>query len=264
MFSSFFAGFTHIGLNEIGIIFAVLVMDASLSGDNSIAINGLVMDLPEKSRGKAIYLGMVFAAILRVIALGLAAFIMRNPWVQILGGLYLIKLCVDHFRKEEEDAERGRKKYESMIHVLIAVGFLDLSLSLDNVVAVVAMSQNFAVVVLGVLASIIMLAVASQIVRKVMARYPSLEPASYIILAFLGLSMLAGHGSEFLVWAGAELSKHRDAITQLTYKLSDKGEIIGVGSIIVLAIAFGEYRRIKSRRELKNSPQDTATSTVVV
>lgn len=261
----FLADFSHLGIKDLGILFAVIIMDAALSGDNSIAINALAMDLPEKLRNKTIWIGMVLAAVLRLVALGCAAFIMTNPWVQILGGLYLIKLCVGHFRKEEADDKSGHKSRKSFISVLIAIGFLDLSLSLDNVIAVVAMSQNLAVIVLGVLLSIAMLAVATQVVRKIMGRYPSLEPAAYIILAFLGVTMIADHGAEFVLWSGefmhmlsGKIAGAHDTIAKLQFKIGDVGEIAGVAAIIATAIVMAEIdkrrKHVKHQKTVQASP----------
>jgi YkoY family integral membrane protein len=262
---TFFNELGHLGLPDIGIIFAILIMDAALSGDNSIAINALAMDLPEKLRNKTIWIGMVLAGILRLVALGFATFIITNPWVQILGGLYLIKLCIDHFRKEKNDEESGRKSRKSFIAVLVAIGFLDLSLSLDNVIAVVALSQNFAVIVIGVLASIAMLAVATQLVRKIMRRYPSLEPAAYIILAFLGVIMIAEHGAEFVIWTGGLMNKlgifisnYHDSIIKFSFKLGNVEEIIFVAAIIITAIVIEEID--KKRKRVKHHKKNSDVS----
>jgi len=228
-------------------VLAILAMDAALSGDNSIAINALVLDLPEKMRNRAVWFGMVLAALFRLVALAFATFIIRNPWVQILGGLYLIKLCVDHFRDEEE-LQHGHRPKKHFLGVLFAIGFLDLSLSLDNVVAVVAASTNIAVIVLGVMASIAMLAVATQIVRKIINRYPSLETAGYLILAFLGVIMLAEHSSEFIFWLGSKVgfigeftTRFPGLIQAFHFHVGDVFEILGVALIIFGSIAKEEW-----------------------
>jgi YkoY family integral membrane protein len=235
-------------------VLAILAMDAALSGDNSIAINAMVLDLPEKMRNKAVWIGMVLAALFRLLALTLAAFIIRNPWVQIVGGLYLIKLCVDHFRDEEE-LQHGHRPKKHFLSVLLAIGFLDLSLSLDNVVAVVAASTNMAVIVIGVFASIAMLAVATQIVRKIINRYPSLETAGYLILAFLGVIMLAEHSSEFIFWLGSKVgfigeftTLHAGLVEAFHFHVGDAFEILGVALIIFGSIAKEEWvlRKIRS------------------
>jgi len=235
--NEFVVGLGNIGVQGIGVIFAILIMDAALSGDNSIAINALVMDLPAKMRSKAIWFGMVLAAVLRVVALGFAAFIARNPWVQVLGAAYLFYLCWGHFSKGEENEDGTSKpKTASLIKVLISIGFLDLSLSTDNIIAVVAMSQNIAIIVIGVLASIVMLAIAAQVVRKVMSKFPALEDAAYIILAFLGLMMLAEHGAETLVWVGDKIGVSLAVFKPYHFNLGEVGEIIGV--IVIIAGAM--------------------------
>lgn len=240
--------FLHIGIKEIGLIMGIIVMDAALSGDNSIAISALAMNLPEKIRSKAVWYGMVLAAVLRLIALSLANFIMTNPWVQILGGLYLIKLCWDHFRKED-DGEEAKPK-SSFIAVLIGIGLLDISLSLDNVIAVVAMTSNLAVIFIGVMISIAMLAVATKLTQAVMKRYESLEPAAYIILAFLGVVMLVEHTSDFLIWAQQKLNGAHGFIEKAKFDVGDVWEIVGVGFIVFTAIIIDEFAKRKAKKKL--------------
>lgn len=246
-------GFAHLGIADFGIIIAILVMDMAMSGDNALAINAMVMHLPEKIRGKAIWFGMLLAAGLRVVALALANFIMANPWVKILGALYLIKLCYGHFSSETEEEAGVPKLGGSFLGALIAIGFLDLSLSLDNVVAVVAMSQNLAIIVTGVLSSIALLAIAAQVIRRIMTRYPDLEGAAYVILGYLGVTMLADHWSEFMFWFAQKIGDWHNVIASLHYHMSDRGEMACVGLIILSAVVRGEIRRYRSG-QLKVAP----------
>jgi len=257
----FVTGLQHIGVKEIGLIFAILIMDAALSGDNSIAINALAMDFPEKVRSKIIWLGLGMAAVLRVVALAFAAFIASNPWVQVVGAFYLFYLVWGHFTKSDEDGSEGTRKQRSFLGVLVSIGFLDLSLSTDNIIAVVAMSQNLAVIVIGVLASILMLAVAAQMVRIFMAKYPSLEGAAYIILAFLGVMMLAEHGAETIVWFGDKIALAKGTIAALHYSIGEIGEISGVAAIIIGTIVRDEVnkrRQAKSNQTVQANGRSTA------
>lgn len=237
-------GFYHIGWKEMGIIFAILVMDAALSADNSVAINALAKNVTEKLRNQVIWWGMAVAAVLRIVALAFASFIIANPWVQILGGAYLCYLVYGHFfSKDEGEDENHVKTYKSFWGVLFGIGLLDLSLSTDNVIAVVAMSQNFAVIVIGVLASIAMLAVASQVVRVLMEKIPSLEGAAYFILLFLAIIMFCGHTAETIVWLGQKcnlsfITANTDTILQYKYHVGDILEIIGVSIILACAVLY--------------------------
>ena len=237
-----------IGLKEVGVILSILIMDAVFSADNSLAINAMVLDLPPHMRKKAMYLGMTVAALLRLVALACVAYIMANPWTQILGGLYLIKLCWDHFRKEAEEAGAKKKHYASFASVLFAIGMLDLSLSLDNVIAVVAMSPNLAVIWIGVLASIALLVIAAVLVQGVLKRYPTLEPAAYLILAFLGMSMIAHHFTAFVFWVQESIVTWHDVIAHMHYEVGETTQMVVIAGIITTAIVVGEFDRRKKRR----------------
>jgi YjbE family integral membrane protein len=241
----FFQHFGPIGIKELGVLASIVVMDAALSGDNSIAISAMCAHLHDNIRQKAIYLGMVFAGLLRFVALGLAGFIISNPWVQILGALFLIHLCVKHFR-EESDADEGFvHKQKGFFATLISIGFLDMSLSLDNVVAITSMTSNFSVIFIGVALSIAMLAVATKVTQYLMGKFPSIQDAAYVILAFLGLNMLAAKGSEFLIWLGEFLTKHHTSISTYKVDIGEVGTIVGVGIILGMAIIFDSMKKKK-------------------
>ena len=237
-------GFSHIGLKDLWIILAILVMDAALSADNSVAINALALNVNEKLRKSVIWAGLGLAAVLRVVALAFAAFIIANPWVQVIGGAYLCYLFYGHFFSASDDDEDGVKAKSSNFWVVLAgIGFLDLSLSTDNVIAVVAMSQNFAIIFCGVIASIFILAIASQVVLVIMEKVPSLESAAYVILLFLALIMFAGHTAETVVWIGqkchfAAITNASEAILKYKYNVGDMLEILGVGIIITCAVVW--------------------------
>lgn len=234
-FSLIGSEFAHIGSKEIGLIFAIIIMDAALSGDNSIAISAMAQNLPEAQRNKAVWIGMSLAAVLRLIALSLAGFIMSNPWVQVLGGAYLGYLCIAHFVKE--DGEDNHRPKSTLIGVLLAIGILDLSLSFDNVVAVVAMTKNMAVIFLGVMISIAMLAVATKATQYFMKKFPSLESAGYLILGLLSVVMLLDHTGEFIGWAYIKLgSTAPEWCEKITFHIGEVPEIIGVGLIVAGSI----------------------------
>lgn len=237
MLTNLLSQFHPIGFEAIGLIFSIVIMDAALSGDNSIAITALANRMGEKHRQNCIYLGMVLAGILRFVALFFVAFIIKSPWVQILGALYLIKLCVGHFMEVEDEKIDGDKTLNKagFFSTLIAIGILDLSLSLDNVIAITAMTTNLTVIFIGVAISIAMLAVATKVTQWAMSRFPGIQDAAYVILGFLGLNMICQHGSEFLIWVGALIHKHHVFLE--TFKL-DIGDL---GEIIVVALILGSY-----------------------
>ncbi|MBI5003495.1 hypothetical protein HZC00_00160 [Candidatus Kaiserbacteria bacterium] len=242
--AQFGSDFSRLSAADLSLILGVVALDAALSGDNSVAINALAMGVPERRRNMAIWLGLVFAAVLRVVALMCAALILRHPSIQFFGAWYLIYLCLNHFRSTDEE-EADAKKHGSLVGALIAIGILDLSLSLDNVVAVAAMSQNLAIIVIGVLISIAMLAVATKLVQMVMRTFPSLERAGFLILGFLGAMMLAEHGTEGL----EEINRWVAQIPAWKIELGQTFEIVGVAFLIGAAIVHDMIRR---RRNAKN------------
>lgn len=249
MFDSFISQLTSIGAAEIGILMSIIVMDAALSGDNSIAITAMTKHLPDKTRQKAIYIGMVLAALLRFVALFFTAFIIKNPWVQMLGAGYLIWLCVSHFRNQADEEEGFAHRNKGFVATLVAIGFLDLSLSLDNVIAITAMTKNMAVIIIGVALSIAMLAVATKVTAWLMKRYPSIQDAAYVILGFLGITMFLGHTGEFLTWLNSILSRHTESLHHFKIEIGEIGEIIGVAIILGFALLKDTFWKNSENKE---------------
>jgi predicted tellurium resistance membrane protein TerC len=88
-------------LHTTGTILALALLEAVLSADNAVAVAALVQDLEHAElRSKALNWGLVAALVLRVLVILLAAWVVRYPQVQLLGGLYLLWLALRHFQQQ--------------------------------------------------------------------------------------------------------------------------------------------------------------------
>jgi tellurite resistance protein TerC len=153
------------------------------------------------------YLGMQQAAALKVGLLGaylgrglmlvMAAWVIANPFLKILGAAYLIKLAFENLAKVSEveagDGKKGKFKPQAgptFWVVVLNVEMADLAFSLDNVVAAVALSDQLWVAMVGVALGIIIMRFAATIFTRLIKWEPILEQAAYIIVFIIGLELL--------------------------------------------------------------------------
>ena len=218
------------------IIVQVIFLEGILSIDNAAVLGALVSVLPPKEmvpwpgplkflgppvhrilggqRAAALKVGLLGAYLGRGLMLVMANFVIHNHYLKILGAAYLIKLAFENLGESEsgeEDQVRTKKvEGKGFWSVVIAVELADLAFSLDNVVAVVALSDNLYIVMFGVAIGIITMRFAAGIFTWMILREPILKPAAYLVVFNIGTELLLdeflgiefGAGLKFTISAG--------------------------------------------------------------
>jgi tellurite resistance protein TerC len=225
-----------IDLNLLYIIVQVIFLEGILSIDNAAVLGAMVSVLPQKDmipwpgplkflgpivhrilggqRYAALKVGLLGAYIGRGLMLVLANFVIHNPYLKILGAGYLIKLAFENLGEPEagEDDQIRTKRIEgkNFWSVVIAVELADLAFSLDNVVAVVALSNNLYVVMFGVFIGILTMRFAASIFTLMILKEPILKSAAYLVVFNIGAELLLDEffgievnaGLKFMISAG--------------------------------------------------------------
>lgn len=213
---------THSLVGVITIIIQLIFLEGVLSIDNAAVLGAMVSVLPTDQpvpypkvlRGLQRFTNRVFgmqqSAALKVGLLGayvgrgtmllLATWVIENPFLKILGAAYLVKLAFEHLAQadeagEEKSARRHRVAGAAFWLVVLNVELADLAFSLDNVVAAVALSDQFWVVMLGVALGILTMRFAAGIFTWLIKREPILATAAYIVVFNIGVELLL---AEFL------------------------------------------------------------------
>ena len=193
------------------IIFNLIIIESLLSVDNAAVLATMVLDLPKEQRGRALKYGILGAYVFRGICLLLAAWIIKIWWLKPLGGLYLLWLAVDYFRKKNtpSSADDALNKEENPIYkwtfgrlgpfwaTVVLIEIMDLAFSIDNVLAVVAYTENIYLIWIGVFIGILAMRFVAQGFVKLMERFPFLETSAFIVIAVLGLKLTASVFSHF-------------------------------------------------------------------
>ena len=183
-------------LSGLPVIASLVIIEGLLSVDNVLGIVALAKELPEHQQKKAIRLGLVGAYVFRVMALLVAAWLIANTWIRWLGAGYLIWLMCSHLTRHDSRETGGTAKVVSatLIGALFQIGLMDLSLSMDNVIAAVGLAPKDPLtqvpvmwpIYTGVLIAILALQAIAPHALKLLRKYPVLEPTAFILIGFVG------------------------------------------------------------------------------
>lgn len=197
MFTDFalFADFASTLKEGLPVILGLIMIEGLLSVDNALAIAAMASHLDEKRRKVAMNIGYAGAYGFRILALIFAAQIVGITWVMFLGALYLIWLMCGHFASLKEvgaeEGEAANVHHRTFAGTVTMIALMDLSLSVDNVVAAVGLSRDkMMYVYIGVTIGIITLRLVAGIAVKMIEKYPILEHAAFVLIGFVGCLLL--------------------------------------------------------------------------
>ncbi len=178
-------------LGAVPIILSLILIEGLLSVDNALAIAAMANHLPEGQKRKALRWGIVGAYAFRGLAMACAAYIIANPWLKIIGAAYLIYLTCAHFTQAADDEEKDASGQVPLAAkgfwaTVASIELMDLSLSVDNVVAAVAMSPKLWVVCLGVFIGILALRFVAGYCLNLLEKYPVLEHTAFLLIGYVG------------------------------------------------------------------------------
>jgi len=177
-------------VEAIPIIISLIIIEGLLSVDNALAIAAMANHLPEHQKRKALRWGIIGAYAFRGLAMLGAAYIIANPWLKIMGAAYLVYLMCAHFTntaaEEKHNATPVNAASRGFLATVAAIELMDLSLSVDNVVAAVAMSPKLWIVCLGVFIGILALRFVAGACLKLLEKYPILEHVAFLLIGYVG------------------------------------------------------------------------------
>ena len=188
----------------------VILADILLSGDNAIIIGMAAAGLSEKFRKRVIFWGLALAAVFRIIFAAAASFLIQIPGILIFGGLLLAFVCWRFFKEirhagtktdpaMKTDLSGKLTEKQQFSQALFTIAVADISMSLDNVVAVAAIArEDTALLVFGLVLAIVLMAFFATFIMRVMTKFPWLSWVGLIFLVYLTIKMLVDGWLELL------------------------------------------------------------------
>ena len=214
-------------LAGLSVIAGLVVLEGLLSVDNVLGIAALANELPGPQQRKAIRIGLFLAYLFRVLALFVAGWLATNTWVRWLGAGYLIWLMSSHLTRghahdvgavlvdddpgnDAAPVHRGAPRTYRV--VLLQIGLMDLSLSIDNVIAAVGLAPKdpsgdpvMWPIYTGVLIAILALQQIAPHAVNLLKKYPILEPTAFVLIGYVGAILIGEEAFHLITGAPIHL-----------------------------------------------------------
>jgi YjbE family integral membrane protein len=189
----------------------VIAIDLVLAGDNAIVIGLAAAGLPSEQRKKAILIGVLAATVLRILFAAVTVKLLAIVGLLLAGGILLLWVCWKMWRElrtshadEEEATEAlsnsdlnsdrtvaGRAPRKTLMQAAIQIVVADVSMSLDNVLAVAgAARDHFSVLIIGLVLSIALMGLAASFIAKLLHRHRWIAYVGLLIILYVALDMV--------------------------------------------------------------------------
>lgn len=198
---------------DLSALIQVIFVDLIFAADNAVVVALAAAGLPLEQRKKAILIGILAAAILRIVFSIMTVQLLKVPGLLIFGGLLLLwvawklytELREGNLQLPDDDAnEVDVKQPKTLMAATIQIIVADVSMSLDNVLAVAGIARhNLTILVFGLALSVVLMGVAATFIARIMGRYPWIGWVGLILIIYIAFKMLWDGAQPFIQPAAA-------------------------------------------------------------
>ena len=168
----------------------IIFVNILLSGDNAVVIALACRNLGQRQRRLGIFWGVLGAIVLRIVLTFFAMSLLAYPWLKLIGGALLLWIGVKLIT-QDDGGEHKVKASDRLMTAVWTIIVADLIMSLDNVVGVAAAAKGDGLlIVFGLVTSIPIVIVGSQIIMRLIARFPVLVLAGGGLLGYIAGEMV--------------------------------------------------------------------------
>ena len=181
----------------------VLMIDLVLAGDNAIVVGALAAGLPPEQRRKVIVIGVLAALVLRILFALIVTQLMQIIGLILVGGLLLLWVAWKMWRDlrhagespgSEEivgDEHSGLRPAKSFAGAVWAVAVADVSMSLDNVLAVAGAARDHpGILIVGLIFAVALMGVAANIIARYIERYRWIAYVGLVVILYVAVKMI--------------------------------------------------------------------------
>ena len=201
--------------SDLAALLQVILIDLALAGDNAVAVGLAAAALPHEQQRRAIFWGVVLALVLRIVFAGITIQLLAIPGLLFVGGLLLFwvawrmwsdlkahepvmvgdPVAGEHVAEAVASGGQTPKTFASALFTIIIA---DVSMSLDNVLAVAAVSKHSPyVMAFGLVLSVILMGLAASVIARIINKHRWIAVLGIVIIVFAGTRMLWEDGHNF-------------------------------------------------------------------
>lgn len=199
--------------SELSALAQVILVDLVLAGDNAIVVGMVAAGLPEQSRKRVIFFGIVAATVMRVMFAAVTVQLLQIVGLVFAGGLLLLWVSwklwreLEHMRKhgrleEDESLEQPRQELrknskKTVRQAAVQIVVADLSMSLDNVLAVAGVARDHVwVLVVGLILSVVFMGLAATLIARLLERHHWIAYLGLAVIFYVAISMIVEGAGE--------------------------------------------------------------------
>jgi YjbE family integral membrane protein len=213
-------------------ILQIIWIDLLLSGDNAVVIALACRSLPPNVRTWGIVLGAGVAILLRIVFAAVISHLLAVPFLKVVGGLLLLWIAVK-LAKGEEAEEKDIAASDKLYKAVWTIAIADAVMSLDNVVAIAAVSKGDPWLFgFGLALSIPLIMVGSQLIMRMIEKLPIIVWAGAALLGWIAGEMIA---TDHIVADRFDIEPHSGIVYV----------VAAIGAVLVVALGYW----LKSRAE---------------
>lgn len=189
--------------------FTVVMIDLVLAGDNAVVIGLAAAGLPKEQRGKAILIGVIAATVLRILFALVATQLLAIIGLLFAGGVLLLWVCWKMWRElrtphqTEQEAIEGKDldgdgkiagnttQKKTLAQAVMQIVVADVSMSLDNVLAVAGAAHDHPwILVFGLALSVVLMGVAATLIARLLSKHRWIAYVGLIIILYVAVHMM--------------------------------------------------------------------------
>ena len=183
-------------IDQIWPLFQVVLVDLVLAGDNAIVVALAATAVPAALRQRVIFIGIAGAAITRILFALITVKLLQFPGLLLIGGLLLLWVCWNLWRdlrvsESHIDDQNLKRETRSVRHAIGLIILADVSMSLDNVLAVAGVARdNTFVLIVGLALSVVLMMCAATVIARLLQKQRWIAYAGLAIILYVAITMI--------------------------------------------------------------------------
>lgn len=184
-------------LGELTALGMVILIDLALAADNAVVVGMAAAGVEASRRKQVIFWGIAAAVVIRIVFALLTVQLLAIPYLRIVGAALLLWVCWKMWReitaRDDHHAAEGGSAAprKTFAQALLQVAIADVSMSLDNVLAVAGAAGGHTwVLVIGLVFSVALMGLAATFIAELLAKYPWISWIGLVVILYVALNML--------------------------------------------------------------------------
>jgi YkoY family integral membrane protein len=179
-----------ISFGDIATVGILVFLEGVLSIDNALVLAIIARGVHPQYQRKVLTYGLFGAVAFRMIAILFASTLIHYRWIKVIGAAYLIWLAIQYFFLSKKEEDEKKVIHRGFWMTVLIVELTDIAFAVDSILAAVALSDRYWIVVTGGLIGTLLMRFAAKQFIDLLNRFPNLESTAYFLITVVGLKVM--------------------------------------------------------------------------